>query len=268
MLPYPTKPHDNGAFLVCKTFDFENKNITSFSVFQCLTVSKSNKISIKNWAVEDRPREKLLQRGARALSDTELVAILIRSGTHEFSAVDLARQLLQKSGNSLNNLGKLTVKDLMKLKGVGEAKAIAVVAALELGKRRKQEEMSSSQCIRSSKDVYEIFVPLVSDLPYEEFWILLLNRANRVIGKSKISQGGVAGTVIDTKLIMKTAIENLASSIILCHNHPSGNLTPSGSDIDITNKVKTVANCLDMKLLDHIIITDHSYYSFLDEGKL
>jgi len=231
-------------------------------------VPKSNNITIKNWAIEDRPREKLLQKGARILSDAELIAILIGSGTHKLSAVDLARQLLQRSGNNLNNLGKLTVKDLMKFKGIGEAKAISVVAALELGKRRKQEEISSSQSIKSSKDVYEIFEPLVSDLPHEEFWILLLNRSNRIIGKTKVSQGGVAGTVIDTKLIMKSAIENLASSIILCHNHPSGNLNPSGSDIDITNKIKTAANCLDMKLLDHIIVTDHSYYSFLDEGKL
>ena len=229
---------------------------------------KSNNITIKNWAIEDRPREKLLQKGARILSDAELIAILIGSGTHQLSAVDLARQLLQRSGNNLNNLGKLTVKDLMKFKGIGEAKAISVVAALELGKRRKQEEISSSQSIKSSKDVYEIFEPLVSDLPHEEFWILLLNRSNRIIDKSKVSQGGVAGTVIDTKLIMKSAIENLASSIILCHNHPSGNLNPSGSDIDITNKIKTAANCLDMKLLDHIIVADHSYYSFLDEGKL
>lgn len=229
---------------------------------------KSNNITIKNWAIEDRPREKLLQKGVRILSDAELIAILIGSGTHQLSAVDLARQLLQRSGNNLNNLGKLTVKDLMKFKGIGEAKAISVVAALELGKRRKQEEISSSQSIKSSKDVYEIFEPLVADLPHEEFWILLLNRSNRIIGKSKVSQGGVAGTVIDTKLIMKSAIENLASSIILCHNHPSGNLNPSGSDIDITNKIKTAANCLDMKLLDHIIVTDHSYYSFLDEGKL
>jgi DNA repair protein RadC len=229
---------------------------------------KSTNISIKNWALEDRPREKLIHKGIRALSDTELIAILIGSGTHELSAVDLARQLLQSTGNKLNNLGKLTVKDLMKFKGIGEAKAISIVAALELGKRRKQEENSSSHSIKSSKDVYEIFEPLVSDLSHEEFWILLLNRSNRIIGKSKISQGGVAGTVIDTKLIMKTAIENLASSIIICHNHPSGNLNPSGSDIEITNKIKIAANCLDMKLLDHIIVADHAYYSFLDEGKL
>jgi DNA repair protein RadC len=229
---------------------------------------KSTNISIKNWALEDRPREKLIHKGIRALSDTELIAILIGSGTHELSAVDLARQLLQSTGNKLNNLGKLTVKDLMKFKGIGEAKAISIVAALELGKRRKQEENNSSHSIKSSKDVYEIFEPLVSDLSHEEFWILLLNRSNRIIGKSKISQGGVAGTVIDTKLIMKTAIENLASSIIICHNHPSGNLNPSGSDIEITNKIKIAANCLDMKLLDHIIVADHAYYSFLDEGKL
>jgi DNA repair protein RadC len=175
---------------------------------------------------------------------------------------------LKSTGNKLNNLGKLTVKDLMKFKGIGEAKAISIVAALELGKRRKQEENNSSHSIKSSKDVYEIFDPFVSDLSHEEFWILLLNRSNRIIGKSKISQGGVAGTVIDTKLIMKTAIENLASSIIICHNHPSGNLNPSGSDIEITNKIKIAANCLDMKLLDHIIVADHAYYSFLDEGKL
>jgi DNA repair protein RadC len=229
---------------------------------------KSTNISIKNWALEDRPREKLIHKGIRALSDTELIAILIGSGTHELSAVDLARQLLQSTGNKLNNLGKLTVKDLMKFKGIGEAKAISIVAALELGKRRKQEENNSSHSIKSSKDVYEIFEPLVSDLSHEEFWILLLNRSNRIIGKSKISQGGVAGTVIDMKLIMKTAIENLASSIIICHNHPSGNLNPSGSDIEITNKIKIAANCLDMKLLDHIIVADHAYYSFLDEGKL
>lgn len=231
-------------------------------------MSRSNNITIKNWALEDQPREKLLLKGARALSDSELIAILLGSGTRELSAVDLGRLLLQSTGNNLNVLGKLTVKDLMKHKGIGEAKAISIVAALELGKRRKQEENISGHSIRSSKDVYEIFEPLVSDLQYEEFWILLLNRSNRIIGKSKISQGGVAGTVIDTKLIMKKAIENLASSIILCHNHPSGNLNPSGSDIEITDKIKTAANYLDMKLLDHIIVTDHSYYSFLDEGKL
>jgi DNA repair protein RadC len=231
-------------------------------------MSGSNNISIKNWALEDRPREKLLLKGVRSLSDTELIAILLGSGTRELSAVDLGRQLLQRTGNNLNNLGKLTVKDLMKHKGIGKAKAISIVAALELGKRRRQEENSSSLSIKSSKDVYEIFEPLVSDLPYEEFWILLLNRSNRIIGKSKISQGGVSGTVIDTKLIMKSAVENLASSIILCHNHPSGNLNPSVSDIEITDKIKAAANCLDMKLLDHVIVTDHSYYSFLDEGRL
>ncbi|MBN2215190.1 MAG: DNA repair protein RadC [Bacteroidales bacterium] len=231
-------------------------------------MSRSNTFSIKNWALEDRPREKLLLQGARALSDAELIAILLRSGTHEMSAVDLGRQLLQRAGNKLNNLGKLTVKDLMKHKGIGAAKAVSIVAALELGKRRKLEENNTGQSIKSSKDVYEIFEPLIADLPHEEFWILLLNRSNRIIGKSKISQGGVAGTVIDTKLIMKTAIENLASSIILCHNHPSGNLNPSGSDIEITSKISTAANCLDVKLLDHVIVTDHSYYSFLDEGKL
>ena len=225
-------------------------------------------ISIKNWALEDRPREKLLDKGARALSDSELIAILLGSGTQENSAVELARQLLKRVENNLNKLGRLTVKDLMKHKGIGEAKAVSIVAALELGKRRKQEEVTDAHSVRSSKDAYHAFESLVSDLPHEEFWILLLNRSNRIIGKSKISQGGVAGTVIDIKLILKTAVENLASSVILCHNHPSGNLRPSNSDIEITRKLKAAAEYLDVKLLDHIILTDHSYYSFLDEGEL
>lgn len=225
-------------------------------------------ISIKNWALEDRPREKLLDKGARALSDSELIAILLGSGTQENSAVELARQLLKRVENNLNKLGRLTIKDLMKHKGIGEAKAVSIVAALELGKRRKQEEVTDAHSVRSSKDAYHAFESLVSDLPHEEFWILLLNRSNRIIGKSKISQGGVAGTVIDIKLILKTAVENLASSVILCHNHPSGNLRPSNSDIEITRKLKAAAEYLDVKLLDHIILTDHSYYSFLDEGEL
>lgn len=231
-------------------------------------MAKPDNTSIKNWALEDRPREKLLNKGIHALSDSELIAIILGSGTRQLSAVELARLILQHADNNLNKLGKLTVPDLMKFKGIGEAKAISIVAVMELGKRRKLSEIIDKPSIKSSKDVYEIFHPLVADLPHEEFWILLLNRSNRIINKTKISQGGIAGTVIDTKLILKTAIEHLASSIILCHNHPSGNLTPSESDIDITKKLKTASEYMDIKLLDHIIVADHSYYSFIDEGKI
>ena len=231
-------------------------------------MEKSDNVSIKKWAAEDRPREKLLSKGIQSLSDSELIAIILGSGSKELSAVELGRQLLLHAENNLNKLGKHTVQDLMKFKGVGEAKAISLVAAMELGKRRKLSEIMDKPSIKSSKDVYDLFHPLVADLPYEEFWILLLNRSNRIINKIKISQGGVAGTVIDTKLILKSAIENLASSIILCHNHPSGNLNPSESDIEITGKLKSASEFMDIKLLDHIIVADHSYYSFIDEGKL
>ncbi|MBN2611526.1 MAG: DNA repair protein RadC [Bacteroidales bacterium] len=231
-------------------------------------MTKPENLSIKKWAVEDRPREKLMGKGIQALSDTELLAIILRNGTVELSAVELARQLLQHSGNNLNNLGKLTVKELTMFKGIGEAKAITIVAALELGKRRKLAGITDKPSIKSSRDVYDIFHPLLADLPYEEFWILLLNRSNRVVKKVKISQGGVAGTVIDNRLILKTAIENLASSVILCHNHPSGNLNPSEADADITGKLKVAAEYMDIKLLDHIIVADHAYFSFADEGRI
>lgn len=225
-------------------------------------------LSIKKWATADRPREKLLLNGVQTLSDTELIAILLRTGTKKISAVELARKLLDRSGNNLNKLGKLSVSDLMKLKGVGEAKAITLVAALELGKRRNLSENSDNFSIKCSRDIFEIFHVLLSDLSHEEFWILLLNRSNKVIDKMKISQGGVAGTVIDKKIILKMALENLASSIILCHNHPSGNINPSQADIEITKGINDAAKLMDIKLLDHIIVADQDYYSFLDEGLL
>ncbi len=231
-------------------------------------MTKPDNLSIKNWASEDRPREKLLLKGIQSLSDSELIAIILGSGTRELTAVELAKKLLQKADNNLNKLGKFSVQELMKFKGIGEAKAISIVAAMELGKRRKLSEIMDKPSIKSSKDVYEIFHPLLADLPYEEFWILLLNRSNRIINKSKISQGGVAGTVIDTKLILKTAIEQLASSIILCHNHPSGNLNPSEADVDITKKLKAASEYMDIKLLDHVIVADHAYFSFIDEGRI
>ena len=225
-------------------------------------------ISIKNWAVEDRPREKLLSKGIHVLSDTELIAILIGSGSKESSAVELARKILNSVNNNLHELGKLTVNDLQEIKGIGKAKAISVLAALELGKRRKLEDVIQKQKITGSNDVYEFFYPLLTDLPHEEFWVLLLNRSNCIIDKYKISQGGIAGTVIDVRLILKSAINKLASSIILCHNHPSGNLSPSEADIKITKKLNEASQLVDIKVLDHIIIGGNSYYSFLDEGML
>lgn len=225
-------------------------------------------LTIKDWALEDRPREKLLGKGLNSLTDAELIAILIGSGNRNESAVELAKKILKGVKNNLNELGKLTVEDLMASKGIGEAKAVTIIAALELGRRRKQADIMEKKKISGSKDVFEFFQPVLADLPYEEFWILLLNRSNKIIEKFKISQGGISGTVIDVRMILKNAIEKLASSIILCHNHPSGNLQPSEADKKITTKLKDAANIMDMQVLDHLIITDSSFYSFADEGML
>ncbi len=227
------------------------------------------KLSIKNWAVEDRPREKLLSKGISSLSNAELIAILIGSGNREESAVDVSKRILHDVNNNLNELGKSTIEQLQKkYKGIGEAKAISIVAALELGKRRKLSEIQKKHQIKSSNDVYVLMHPTLTDLPHEEFWIILLNRANKVISTQKISQGGIAGTVIDSRLIMKAALEQLASSIILCHNHPSGNKLPSQQDRTITNKLKEAGKLMDLPVLDHLIITESGYYSFADEGLL
>ncbi|MBA7518051.1 hypothetical protein ES705_10116 [subsurface metagenome] len=225
-------------------------------------------LTIKDWALEDRPREKLLGKGLNSLTDAELIAILIGSGNRNESAVELAKKILKGVKNNLNELGKLTVEDLMASKGIGEAKAVTIIAALELGRRRKQADIMEKKKISGSKDVFEFFQPVLADLPYEEFWILLLNRSNKIIEKFKISQGGISGTVIDVRMILKNAIEKLASSIILCHNHPSGNLQPSEADKKITTKLKDAARIMDMQVLDHLIITDSSFYSFADEGML
>ncbi|MGM0406499.1 MAG: RadC family protein [Bacteroidota bacterium] len=231
-------------------------------------MSDYNNLKIKEWAVEDRPREKLLKKGIQSLSNAEIMALLIGSGTKNESAVDLSKKILNKTNNNLNELGKLDVNELIKNKGIGEAKAITIIAALELGKRRKLSEIIEKKKITKSNDVFDLFQPVVGDLPHEEFWILLLNRSNRIIEKIKISQGGVSGTVIDVKIILKHAVEKLASSIILCHNHPSGNRNPSSSDDAITHKLADGANLLDIKVLDHIIIADTNYYSYADEGTL
>src|SRR6478609_649590 len=217
---------------------------------------------------EDRPREKLLMKGTSALSDAELIAILIGSGTANLSAVEVSKKILAHGGNGLNELARLSVKELMKVKGIGEAKAITIVAALELGRRRKETDIDEKPKISSSKDAFDVLKADMMDLQHEEFWVLLLNRANRVIKKKRISEGGVSGTVADPKIIYKMALEELASGVIVAHNHPSGNLTPSQSDIDLTRKLKEAGKFLEIQLLDHIIICGQKYFSFADEGML
>lgn len=226
-------------------------------------------LRIKEWALEDRPREKLITKGISSLSDAELIAILIGSGSAKESAVDLSKRILKDCNNNLNELGKKSVTDLKKTyHGVGDAKAITIVAALELGRRRKDEEAFQKPKVTSSRDVFNLMQPILGDIPHEEFWVLLLNRSNTVTFKFRISQGGISGTVIDVRLILKPAIDNLASSIILCHNHPSGNILPSDADEKITKKIADSADIMDIKVLDHIIVTDKSYFSFQDEGKM
>jgi DNA repair protein RadC len=223
-------------------------------------------ISIKDWAEDDQPREKLVNKGKQALSDAELLAILLGSGTVSMSAVELAKQILQGAGNNLHELAKMSVKELQKFKGIGEAKAITIVSALELGRRRKEAEPVKRDKITCSQDVYEIMKPYLLDLPHEEFWVMFLNRANVVIKTEKMSSGGVTGTVADPKIIFKRALEEMANGLILVHNHPSGNTQPSRADIELTQKMREGAKLLDMQVLDHLIFTDHHFYSFADEG--
>lgn len=222
--------------------------------------------TLKSWAVRERPREKVLANGIQNLSDAELLAILLGSGTRNRTAVDLARQILGEVEYNLQELGRQSISDLQKIKGIGPAKAIAILAAMELGRRRTGTLHVEKVSIKSSESVFSLFHALMGDLEHEEFWLLMLNRANRVIGRFKASQGGLSGTVIDTRIILKKALENLASSIIVCHNHPSGNKQPSDADVKITEKLKKAAEILEIKLLDHIIIADKSYFSFADEG--
>ena len=224
--------------------------------------------NIKSWAEEDRPREKLLKHGVRNLTDSELLALIIGSGTREISAVELSRIILSESANNFDTLSKKTVRELMKIKGVGEAKAISIVAALEIGRRRKEAEPEQKQVVKSSKDAYNAFYAALTDLQHEEFWVAFMNRSNKIIEKMRISQGGVSGTVIDNRIIMKSALELLATSIILCHNHPSGNIQPSKQDREITFKLKEAASLFDINVLDHIIIGAEQYLSFADEGMI
>lgn len=231
-------------------------------------MNEYKKLNIKDWAEEDRPREKLLKNGARSLTDAELIAILIGSGNTEETAVELSKRILSTSGNSLNELGRKSIDYLQSFKGIGEAKAITIVAALELGKRRKEAEVFSKKTITVSNDAFEYFLPLLGDLNHEEFWVLLLDRGNKIQDSFRISQGGISGTVIDVRIILKPALEKQSSNIILCHNHPSGTLQPSQADRQITTKIKDAAKLMDISVLDHIIIGQNKYFSFADEGIL
>lgn len=224
--------------------------------------------SIKTWNEDDRPREKLMAKGKTTLTDAELLAILIGSGSRETSAVALCQQILEYAHNDLAQLGKLGINDLCKFKGIGPAKAISIIAALELGRRRQSENVQTIQKIESSKDAYRIFLNILADLAHEEFWVLFLNQSNKIIGKEKISSGGVAATVVDNRIVVKWAIERLASGIILVHNHPSGDLKPSRQDKLLTQKLAEAAQLFDIVVLDHLIISSSGYFSFADEALL
>ncbi|GAA4316975.1 DNA repair protein RadC [Pontixanthobacter gangjinensis] len=230
--------------------------------------NEQTNLSIKKWAEDDRPREKLLQKGRLSLSDSELIAILLGSGSKNESAVELAKKILSSSRNNLNELGKLSIGQLCQFKGIGPAKAVTIAAALELGRRRRLEEALKQKKITSSHAVYEIMHPVIGELGHEEFWILYLNNSNKVIEQFQVSKGGITGTLVDIRITLKKALELGAVSIILVHNHPSGSLTASEADKQLTKKLKTAAESLDIKVLDHIIVTEKSYLSFADEGML
>lgn len=236
--------------------------------FSMQTGPLNQNLKILDWAAEDRPREKLLLKGKNALSDAELLGILIGSGIKSLSAVDLAKTILNSVSNNLNELAKLSVADLTKFNGIGEARAINIVSALELGRRRKATQFLTKPKIKCAQDAYDIIKPDLLDLQQEEFWLILLNRAHYVIRKQPISMGGVASTIVDPKIIFKKALEVSASNIILVHNHPSGNLTPSEQDLRLTKKLKEGGEMLEIPVLDHLIFTDHGYYSFSDNGSM
>jgi DNA repair protein RadC len=223
-------------------------------------------LSIKSWAEEDRPREKMLSKGKSALTDAELIAILIGSGSVDENAIELAKRILFSVNDNLSELGKRSIKELTKFKGIGEAKAITIAAAVEIGRRRQFSDKVQRDRITHSRDIYDIMLPEMIDLQYEEFWILMLNQAHHIVKKERISTGGVSGTVVDSKMVFKPAIEALTPSIILIHNHPSGNLKPSQADIDLTRKLREAGKLLDITVLDHVIVAYSGYYSFKDEG--
>ncbi len=224
--------------------------------------------SIKNWAIDDRPREKLLTKGAAVLSDSELLAILINNGHREKSAVEIAKEILKLGGNNLNELGKLSLKELQKIKGIGEAKAITIAAALELGRRRHYSFALDKTVIKTSKDIAQYLRAAIKDFSYEVFAVLYLNKANKVNHFEIVSRGGLTGTVADPRIILKIALEYEATSIILCHNHPSGNLKPSKADEALTQKIKMAAAYLDILVMDHLIVSEEGFFSFSDDGLL
>ena len=225
-------------------------------------------VSVKNWAEEDRPREKLMMKGASALSDSELLAILVGSGTRELSAVEVCKNILSSAENDLNKLARYTVSDLKKTKGIGDAKAISIIAALELGRRRKNTGATEVKKITSSRDAYQALYPKLSDLNHEEIWALLLNRSNKIERMIRVSEGGISSTVLDVRIVLREALNVYASGIILAHNHPTNNCLPSEQDLRITTKLKDAAKIMDINLLDHLILCGETYYSFADENVL
>lgn len=226
------------------------------------------RLAITDWAMDDRPREKLMMKGASALSDAELLAILIGSGNREETAVELCRRILSDNHHNLNELARLSISDLQKFKGIGEAKAISIISALELGKRRRSEEVLERQKVSQSRDLFEIFGPRLEDLNHEEFWAVFLNGANKVMEVSNLTKGGMRQTVVDVPILLRMALEKSAHAIAVAHNHPSGELVPSREDAVITQKVKNGCDAIGVRFLDHIIIGGNSYYSFADEGKI
>lgn len=244
---------------------------SDYSLYICFVLllkgTVMGKLSIKQWAEEDRPREKLLLKGVSTLSDSELMAILIGSGNDRESAVELSKRILLKAENDLNKLGRMSVTDLVQnFRGIGEAKAVTVIAALELGRRRRTTETNDRRKITSSRDAYDHFFPILSDLNHEETWAMLTDRSNKVLSTLQVSRGGISGTVVDIRLILREALGHYASGIILAHNHPSGNCSPSTQDTHISKKLKEAAQWMDITLLDHIIVCVDGYYSFADEG--
>jgi len=229
---------------------------------------KPTSFSIKNWSEDDKPREKLLNKGRNSLSDAELVAILIGSGSRDESAVALSKRILASVNHQLGELGRLSIPQLMQFRGIGKAKAVTIAAALELGRRRRGEEAAKVARISGSRDVFELMQPLIGELPHEEFWIVYLNNANKVLHSVLLSKGGITGTLVDVRLVMKQALELGAVALILAHNHPSGTLKPSEADKLITRKLNKAAEALDLKILDHLIITERDYYSFADHNAL
>jgi len=229
-------------------------------------MEETQAFSIKYWAEDDQPREKLMLKGKAALSDAELIAILIGSGSRNESAVELSKRILASTGNNLNALGKMSLKQLMEFKGIGEAKAITIAAAMEIGRRRREEEGVELKKITSSQAVFDIMQPIIGELPHEEFWVIYLNNSNKVIYKSQLSKGGITGTVVDVRIVFKTALEQNAVAIILCHNHPSGVLQASEQDKQITRQLKQAGQTMSINVLDHVIVTEKGYISFVDEG--